>query len=69
TIGLLILVFMLFLAIEPPAWVQIVIGVGLAAGGAGLSWAIAAGLGRRPGATRRVAESGESTTRRKGRSA
>ena len=48
TLGILILVFLLFLAIEPPTWVQVAIGTALAAGGAVLSWLIAQSLGRRP---------------------
>ena len=48
TLGLLILVFLVFVAIEPPTWVQITIGTVLASGGAVLSWLIAQSLGRRP---------------------
>lgn len=48
TLGMLILVFLVFLAIEPPSWIQVTIGCALAVGGAILSWLIASALGRRP---------------------
>ena len=46
TAGLLILVFELALALQPPTWMQIVIGSALAVGGAILAWTIASALGR-----------------------
>ena len=39
--GIVIFVFLVALALQPPAWVQIVIGVSLALGGAVFAWLIA----------------------------
>ena len=39
--GIVIFVFLLALALQPPAWVQILIGVSLALGGAVFAWLIA----------------------------
>ncbi len=41
TIGVVILVFLLALALQPPAWVQIAVGVGLALGAAVFTWLVA----------------------------
>ena len=45
-IGILILVFLVALALTPPTWVQVLLGVGLAVGGAVFAWLIATALGR-----------------------
>jgi phosphate/sulfate permease len=45
-VGSLVLVFLVVLALEPPTWAQVLIGVGLALGGATLAWLIAAALGK-----------------------
>jgi phosphate/sulfate permease len=44
-IGTLVLVFLISFALEPPAWLQVVIGVALAVGGAFFAWLVASGLG------------------------
>lgn len=41
TIGIVILVFLVALALQPPAWVQIVLGGLLAVGGAIFTWLVA----------------------------
>ena len=41
TIGVVILVFLVALALQPPAWVQIVVGVVLAVGAAIFTWLVA----------------------------
>ncbi len=41
TIGIVILVFLVSLALQPPTWVQIVLGVILAAGAAIFTWLVA----------------------------
>lgn len=41
TIGIAILVFLIALALQPPAWVQILIGAGLAVGAAVFTWLVA----------------------------
>jgi hypothetical protein len=46
-VGVLALVFLVALVLQPPAWVQVVLGVGLGAGGLVLAWLVAAALGRR----------------------
>ena len=45
-IGSLILVFLVAVALQPPAWVQVLLGIGLAIGGAVLAWLIASALGQ-----------------------
>ena len=50
--GTLILFFLVAIALEPPTWVQVVLGVLLAAGGAALAWLVAAALGQRSGRPR-----------------
>ncbi|MFN2525351.1 MAG: hypothetical protein ABR505_03680 [Actinomycetota bacterium] len=42
--GLLILVLLVAIAISPPVWIQVLLGVGLACGGALLAWLVAAAL-------------------------
>jgi hypothetical protein len=46
-VGVLALVFLVALLLQPPAWVQVVLGVGLGAGGLVLAWLVAAALDRR----------------------
>jgi len=46
TVGSLILVALVAIALEPPTWVQVVLGAGLALGGALLAWLVAEALGR-----------------------
>lgn len=47
TVGLLILVALIAIALEPPTWMQVVLGAGLAVGGAVFAWLIASALGQR----------------------
>jgi hypothetical protein len=47
TVGVLILVALVAIALEPPTWVQVLLGAGLAVGGAVLAWLIASALGER----------------------
>lgn len=47
TVGILILVFLVAIALSPPTWVQVLLGVGLAFGGAIFAWLIASALGER----------------------
>jgi phosphate/sulfate permease len=44
--GLGILVLLVAIALQPPAWVQVLIGVALAMGGAFLAWLVASALGQ-----------------------
>ena len=46
TVGTLILVALVAIALSPPTWIQVVLGVGLACGGAILAWLVAEALGR-----------------------
>lgn len=46
-VGLMILVVLVSLALEPPAWAQIVMGVFLVAVACVLAWLVAAALGER----------------------
>ncbi|MFP5353425.1 MAG: hypothetical protein ACLGIB_12790 [Actinomycetota bacterium] len=46
TVGTLILVALVAIALSPPAWMQVLLGVGLACGGAILAWLVAEALGR-----------------------
>ena len=41
TIGVVILVFLVALALQPPTWVQVVVGVVLALGAAIFTWLVA----------------------------
>ena len=47
TVGILILVFLAAIALSPPTWVQVVLGVGLTVGGAIFAWLIATALAQR----------------------
>ncbi len=44
TVGILILVALIAIALSPPTWVQVVLGFGLACGGAVFAWLIASAL-------------------------
>jgi protein-S-isoprenylcysteine O-methyltransferase Ste14 len=44
--GVVLMVLLLAFYIQPPTWVQIVLGVVLAVGGALLAWLVATALGR-----------------------
>ena len=46
-VGLMILVVLISLALEPPAWLQVVIGVILVGGACLLAWLVASALGQR----------------------
>ena len=52
-VGLMILVILVSLALEPPAWIQIVMGVFLVAVACILTWLVAAALGERDRRTAR----------------
>jgi hypothetical protein len=52
-VGSLVLVFLISFALEPPAWLQVAIGVGLVSGGAVLAWLVATALGGRADKTKR----------------
>ena len=41
TTGIVILVFLVALVVQPPTWVQVALGVGLALGGAIFAWLVA----------------------------
>jgi threonine/homoserine/homoserine lactone efflux protein len=43
-VGVVILVLLVAIALSPPTWVQVVLGVLLAAGGAALAWLVASAL-------------------------
>jgi hypothetical protein len=45
-VGALILVLLVTLALQPPEWLQVAVGVGLVAGGAALAWLVASALGQ-----------------------
>jgi predicted benzoate:H+ symporter BenE len=45
-VGTLILVLLVTLALEPPEWVQVLVGLALVGGGAVLAWLVASALGR-----------------------
>lgn len=44
TLGVAILVFLVALALQPPVWLQVGLGVALAAGGAAMAWLVASAL-------------------------
>jgi hypothetical protein len=46
TVGVLILVLLVTLALQPPAWVQVLVGLGLTGGGGLLAWLVASALGQ-----------------------
>ncbi len=56
-VGVIVLILVLFFVLSPPGWVQDVVGVLLAIGGAGFAWLVARSLGGaqtpRPGPGRR----------------
>jgi hypothetical protein len=43
-VGMLILVFLIAVALSPPAWVQVLAALALAAGGVTLAWLVASAL-------------------------
>lgn len=43
-VGLVIIALLIALAVQPPDWVQIIVGIGLVLGGAALAWLVAAAL-------------------------
>lgn len=45
-VGAVILVLLVTLALQPPEWVQVLVGIALVAGGAALAWLVASALGR-----------------------
>ena len=45
-IGTLILVALVAIALQPPTWVQVLLGVGLAIGGGALTWLVVSALGQ-----------------------
>lgn len=45
-VGGLILTLLVAIALQPPAWIQVVLGIGLAVGGAILAWLVASALGQ-----------------------
>ena len=45
-IGTLILVFLVAITLSPPVWVQVVLGLGLVAGGGTLTWLVVSALGQ-----------------------
>jgi hypothetical protein len=44
--GMLIIVLLVAIALEPPTWLQVLMGIGLVAVGAALTWLIATALAR-----------------------
>jgi high-affinity Fe2+/Pb2+ permease len=44
TVGMLILVFLVAVVLQPPAWVQVVAALALAAGGVTLAWLVVSAL-------------------------
>jgi hypothetical protein len=46
TLGVVILVFIVAVALQPPVWVQIAIGVALAIGATVLAWLVASAVGQ-----------------------
>ena len=44
-IGTLILVLLVAIALRPPVWMQVLLGIGLAIGGGALTWLVVAALG------------------------
>jgi phosphate/sulfate permease len=53
-VGLLILVLLVAIALSPPAWVQVLLGVGLALGGAAFTWLVATALGQKDPGSRHL---------------
>ena len=52
-IGSLVLVFVIAFLLDPPEWVQVLLGIGLVLEGALLAWLVASALGRIRGSVRR----------------
>jgi threonine/homoserine/homoserine lactone efflux protein len=52
-VGVVLMVLLLAFYLQPPTWVQVVLGVVLAVGGALLAWLVATALGRSQGESRR----------------
>jgi phosphate/sulfate permease len=46
-VGILILVLLVAVALSPPTWVQVLLGVALALGGAAFAWLVATALGQK----------------------
>jgi phosphate/sulfate permease len=46
-VGVLILVLLIAIALSPPVWAQVLLGLALALGGAALAWLIATALGQK----------------------
>ncbi len=46
TLGVVILVFIIAVALQPPVWVQITLGIALAVGATVLAWLVASALGQ-----------------------
>jgi ABC-type enterobactin transport system permease subunit len=46
-VGIMILLLLIAMALEPPAWVQVLLGAWLALGGAAFAWLLASALGSR----------------------
>lgn len=46
-LGLMIITLLVSFALSPPTWVQILMGLGLVAAGAALTWLVAAALARK----------------------
>ena len=44
TVGVVILVFLVSIALQPPVWVPVTLGIALAIGGAILAWLVASAL-------------------------
>ncbi len=44
-IGTLILAALVAIALQPPTWVQVLLGIGLAVGGGALTWLVVTALG------------------------
>lgn len=45
-LGLFILTLLVALALQPPTWAQVLVGIALVAAGAALAWLVATSLGR-----------------------
>ncbi len=52
--GLVIIALILAFALSPPIWLQIVMGIGLVAGGAAMAWLVATALARSKEAEREL---------------
>ena len=54
-VGLLILVLLVAIALSPPTWVQVTLGIALALGGAAFAWLVATALGQKEAKDRHLA--------------